>query len=972
VEDYKACGYGLLEQAVGEGSALACLVLADHAYHDMKDSGRKEKAYGFIEKGLSAFPAAGEDLWIYAALLRYKGNALLSGLGVLADPQRGRELLQEAVNRGDEEAQNILIQTAYEVESTSAVLLEDFDPDQRIAELVGWDRPKKLYEQIHKMASQQMAMGLGMGALSPHFILSGPPGTGKNIFIDIITRKLHNIGYLTAPKYTVCDLMDPLTAHLRNMNIDNPPLVIQDYINEAKGGLLVIKDSRKRDNSDSYADSQALEQWVAKQIYLALSDPASGTLVCLYQEEEGGDFEMDRLLRKYSDLARCIRLRGQFESFQSADILEILRRRFEGIGVGFAGHLEALATQEIQRRIEQGNLLSVNAHIVVDMVFESLLKESLREQAQPGMFDISTDTLPLGSWHQAKDVATILSPLNALVGLESVKEDISNLTYLLKAQKERAAKNKTVRPIPAPHFIFTGPPGTGKTTVARMMGKMFHELGYLSRGHVVETDATSMVGKFMGQTAPIVRELMDRADGGILFIDEAYSLGQPTDGSYRDLYREEAVASLLKLIEDRRGRVVVIAAGYSREMHNFTESNSGIKSRFSHMIDFDSFSPDQLVQIFINMCANESMSVSPEAIEKLKNRVKQFRTSDQITEFGNARGVRNIFEKTIGYQARRVLEQGDGDETLLNKIEAADLPFGRPLSARATPAQLADSLEPLNKMVGLKKIKDEIERLSYVAQSQMIRERAGLPAVPLVLHSLFTGPPGTGKTTVARLFGKILADLGYLTKGHVVEVDQSNMIGSWLGQTPQIVRQQVNLAEGGILFIDEAYALGGHAGSGANYGQDAIGTLLKLMEDRRDRFVVIAAGYTKEMDEFIKINSGLQSRFPNHLVFESYSHPEMLQILSSYAAEFGLTLTPDAEQKVCTYLDNQDKEALDALGNGRLMRNIFEKTIGTQAKRILQADLPPEEFKIIRVEDITFPKQPDAKRIEGFLRAVES
>jgi SpoVK/Ycf46/Vps4 family AAA+-type ATPase len=272
--------------------------------------------------------------------------------------------------------------------------------------------------------------------------------------------------------------------------------------------------------------------------------------------------------------------------------------------------------------------------------------------------------------------------------------------------------------------------------------------------------------------------------------------------------------------------------------------------------------------------------------------------------------------------------------------------------------------KPLNKLLGLDSVKEEISRLAYLAQAQTLRAARNMPYMPINLHSLFIGPAGTGKTTVARLFGRILHQLGYLEKGHVVEVDKSGMTGQFMGQTGPLVLQQVQRAEGGILFIDEAYALNdGYSSRG--YGDEALSTLMKLMEDRRERFIVVAAGYDKEMEDFLKMNSGVRSRFPNKLEFSRYSNETLVQIFIQLCTENHYTLSKEVVDKLTAYIQNIGKEELDAMGNARLMRNIFEKTIAAQAARVIKGNLMDESFHKIEAEDLRYPKE-TPKVIIGF------
>ena len=250
-----------------------------------------------------------------------------------------------------------------------------------------------------------------------------------------------------------------------------------------------------------------------------------------------------------------------------------------------------------------------------------------------------------------------------------------------------------------------------------------------------------------------------------------------------------------------------------------------------------------------------------------------------------------------------------------------------------TDSDLNRILDELNQLIGLRQLKKEINSIVSFLNIQKKREEHGLPRSPLTLHLVFCGSPGTGKTTVARLMGKIYKELGILKKGHCVETDRSGMVAEYIGHTAPKVERLVESALDGVLFIDEAYALK-PLDSSKDFGQEAIDTLLKRMEDYRDRIVVIVAGYDAEMNRFISSNPGLQSRFTRYLKFDDYTPEEMLAIFEKMCISNQYIVSSKAKSKLLekfVYLySNRDF----SFGNGRLVRNIFEKTIEKQATRL--------------------------------------
>ena len=251
-----------------------------------------------------------------------------------------------------------------------------------------------------------------------------------------------------------------------------------------------------------------------------------------------------------------------------------------------------------------------------------------------------------------------------------------------------------------------------------------------------------------------------------------------------------------------------------------------------------------------------------------------------------------------------------------------------------------DPYKELDELIGLEQVKEEVRSLANFVKIQKQREAKGLKTPKMSFHLVFTGSPGTGKTTVARIVARIYKDLGVLKKGHLVETDRSGLVANYVGQTATKTNEIVDSALNGVLFIDEAYALVPTANKNNDYGQEAISTLLKRMEDDRDKLVVIVAGYTKEMNRFIDSNPGLKSRFNRYINFPDYTSGELCEIFNMYVKKNQYSLTPDAERYLKTRLDSAVRHKNRNFGNARYARNIFEKSIQRQANRLSKEKNP--------------------------------
>ena len=274
------------------------------------------------------------------------------------------------------------------------------------------------------------------------------------------------------------------------------------------------------------------------------------------------------------------------------------------------------------------------------------------------------------------------------------------------------------------------------------------------------------------------------------------------------------------------------------------------------------------------------------------------------------------------------------------------------------PRTLEELIEELNALIGLERVKNEVKQLVNYLKVQQMRRAKGMATLPISRHLVFFGNPGTGKTTVARLLAQIYKALEILSAGHLLETDRAGLVAGYVGQTALKVKEVVNKALGGILFIDEAYSLS--SGDGEDFGREAIETLLKMMEDHRHELVVVVAGYTAKMDEFLSSNPGLRSRFNKFIHFEDFTAEQLKQIFNSFCQKAGFTLTPDAEKKLAEVFNILTAFRDESFGNARLVRNLFEATINKQANRIVS--LPEiSEAVLSTIEASDIPEADEAQ-----------
>lgn len=521
--------------------------------------------------------------------------------------------------------------------------------------------------------------------------------------------------------------------------------------------------------------------------------------------------------------------------------------------------------------------------------------------------------------------------LSELIGLSGIKESIKKIKAYALANKDNDNLNI--------HMCFLGNPGSGKTEVARLIADILYENKILPTNKIIEVDRSGLVSQYFGATSEKTSRVIARAMGGVLFVDEAYALGNNDTEGVTD-YGREAIDTLVKAMEDYRGKFCVIFAGYRNEMQQMLSVNPGLKSRIQFTLDFPNYSRDELIQITQLMLRKRNYTMSDAAISRMLD-ITDIKRKDP--NFANAREIRNILDQVIMCQNLRCAGTEDTEVGLVdvNKY-IQDSKINLPTSSSDTARKVLTGEEELDQLIGLSAIKRMVKKIKAYAKRNQGQ-------ADFNLHMCFYGNPGTGKTEVARILSRILYDAGVLDEAKLVETDAHGLIGKFIGETAPKTLKKINEAMGGVLFIDEAYSL--TAGAAQNngptsYGEEAIAVLLKEMEDRRSQFCTILAGYRDEMKQMINSNPGLESRIQFTLEFPDYTREELGLIARSFLEKKHYTIADDALECVLDIMEYFRRQPNFA--NARTVRNIMDQVIMNQN---LRAEDDKEDTLII-LEDV--------------------
>ena len=770
-------------------------------------------------------------------------------------------------------------------------------------------------------------------------LILGDSGTGKNFIANLIVSKMLASGVVkkAATKVDAADWDDFASD-------------FDKKIAGLKDGVLLITNAQKLLPTSKASDVNQLDKLFTR---MRNTEGAPIVIMC------GLHNDLAEFLENNKDVHRLFEFDFILPAFGLNDLteltLELLKEKYK---VEAADDLSAKLKAHFGWYMRQTDVGHTNGHLSEKVAEGLYVKATLRGSKVVEAQDIDTSECFI-----PKTEEQILAELDDYVGLQSVKDEIRAIIRNVKAKKENGVKDKLLKD----HYLFTGNPGTGKTTFARKFGEVLNAIGALPTGQFVEVPAKDFIGQFIGDSEANVKKYVDKAMGGVLFIDEAYALNQSTGG-----YGMDAVNTLLTLLENRKGEFVCVMAGYTKEMGEFVRMNPGIPSRCNVTIEFPDYTARELETLFRNMLLrnNERTEFTLDAkAEEMLPKVFDKMYLKRSDTFGNAREVRNLFDLAV---KRQRLRNATDDVLTYADIVGEDA---------TEEISVDDIMKEFDSFVGMQSVKDAVRRIAkeIAVQKQLIE--MGEAAEGLTKYNfILTGNPGTGKSTVARIFGKVFKALGVTSTDRVTEKVPKDIIGQFVNESDKKMDAAINEAMGGVLFLDEAYDLEPMDAAGkstSSEGKKAVQLLMTRMENEAGKFVVICAGYPKEMATFMNSNPGLKRRFSHTIHIEDYTADELLEIYerAAKAKKYNFSLADDAvRMKALNMFRNMIAMKDDKFGNaGEAMKKVAEtKTnINNRLMSIPPDQWTPEVLHTALAEDIPY-EEPAKVSIEDCLAELNA
>ncbi|KAL4256309.1 CbxX/CfxQ family protein [Pleurotus pulmonarius] len=745
-----------------------------------------------------------------------------------------------------------------------------------------------------------------------HAVLQGNPGTGKTTVARIYAKFLTSVDALPGNRF-----IETTGARLSNDGVPEAKKLLEGLINDG-GGALFIDEAYQLTSGHNFQGRQVLD------FLLAEMENSVGKIVFLFA---GYRKEMEKFFEHNPGLPSRVPYSMLFEDYTDAELLgmleKMIKKHWEGrmkVEDGTRGLFCRIAVRRLG--CGRGKEGFGNARALANMFARMRERQAARVQKARRTGQPNSDFELLGVDIIGPDPAAVLrestayTKLKQLTGLNSVKQSVDSLFSLIATNYERELHEK--KPVEVSlNRVFIGSPGTGKTTVAKLYGEILANMGVLSNGEVVVKNPADFVGSALGQSEANTKAILASTVGKVLVIDEAYMLYSKQGGT-ADPYKTAVIDTIVAEVQSVPGEDrCVLLLGYKEQMEEmFQNVNPGLARRFAieNAFKFEDFTDPELLEIMNLKLKQQDLAATDDA---KKVAIAVLARARNRPNFGNGGEVENLLSQAKArYQARASKSAVD------IVFEPQDFDPDHDRNSRA-----ATNLQELFKdIIGCENVITRLgdyQRIAETIKSKNLDARTLIPT-----SFVFKGPPGTGKTTVARKMGQVYYDMGFLSSTEVVECSASDLVGEYVGQTGPKTKKLFEKALGRVLFIDEAYRLGeGH------FAQEAMDELVGILTQERymGKIVVILAGYDAEMDRLLGVNPGLASRFPESIIFEDVKPAHALKLLAADLTKNGIRLA-EIEDTSSDGYDSlteliEDLSILPSWGNARDIKTLAKKMI---------------------------------------------